>query len=196
MLKSPHVNKHVLLQGAFPTILGILPYSGIKFYTYQKLKRTWADAQAATAPSPALSPHAVQNPSAPKPPLLYTLVFGGCAGLVAQTLTYPLDIIRRRMQVSGLASTGAPRGVHGGVEFGARSSALGRAAELDSKNLWRGGGVRGGMFGTARGIIQQHGWLGLFRGVHINYIKVTPATAVGFTVYDQMKTFLGLENHL
>lgn len=28
---------------------------------------------------------------------------------------------------------------------------------------------------------------GLFRGVSINYIKAVPSTAIGFTVYDQLK---------
>jgi Mitochondrial carrier protein len=65
------------------------------------------------------------------------------------------------------------------------------------------GGVAGGFEGasasmaaTVHAIILQHGWRGLFRGVYLNYIKVTPATAVGFTVYDYMKELLGLENHL
>lgn len=96
------------LQGCIPTLLGILPYAGIKFYTYQSLKRFWADHQA-HPPLPHSSldsslgshPATVAAPSTqpPRPPLYVSLAFGGCAGLVAQTLTYPLDIVRRRMQV-------------------------------------------------------------------------------------------------
>lgn len=38
--------------------------------------------------------------SADKPPILMRLTFGGIAGVVAQTFTYPLDVVRRSMQVS------------------------------------------------------------------------------------------------
>jgi hypothetical protein len=35
---------------------------------------------------------------------------------------------------------------------------------------------------------------GLFRGLSINYLKVVPSTAIGFTVYDWMKAYLGLSH--
>lgn len=72
-----------------------------------------------------------------------------------------------------------------------------RFSFLQVSNLQAGAeGASATMLETARAIVQKHGWRGVFRGVSINYIKVTPATAVGFTVYDQMKVLLGLENHL
>jgi Mitochondrial carrier protein len=81
-----------LYQGMRPTLIGILPYSGIKFYTYQYLKRRWRDA----AP-----------PTGAALPIHVTLMSGGAAGLLAQTLTYPLDVVRRRMQVSGARTQAA-----------------------------------------------------------------------------------------
>jgi hypothetical protein len=33
---------------------------------------------------------------------------------------------------------------------------------------------------------------GMFRGLSINYLKVVPSTAIGFTVYDYLKAYLGL----
>jgi solute carrier family 25 protein 16 len=37
---------------------------------------------------------------------------------------------------------------------------------------------------------------GLFRGLSLNYIKVVPSTAIGFTIYDAMKQYLGLPQNL
>jgi len=33
------------------------------------------------------------------------------------------------------------------------------------------------------------------RGVSLNYIKAMPSTAIGFTVYDVLKTYLGVQGH-
>lgn len=34
------------------------------------------------------------------------LVCGGLAGTISQTLTYPFDVLRRKMQVAGLSTLG------------------------------------------------------------------------------------------
>lgn len=79
-----------LYRGITPTLVGIIPYSGIKFFVYQGLKRAYVryvdmrtDVQTGKRTLPV---HAM-------------LLCGGAAGVVAQTATYPLDVVRRRMQV-------------------------------------------------------------------------------------------------
>ncbi|KAF7147173.1 hypothetical protein RHSIM_Rhsim03G0234000 [Rhododendron simsii] len=39
-------------------------------------------------------------------------------------------------------------------------------------------------------IVHSQGWRQLFSGLSINYLKVVPSVAIGFTVYDVMKSFL------
>ncbi|XP_022861222.1 mitochondrial carrier protein CoAc2-like [Olea europaea var. sylvestris] len=39
-------------------------------------------------------------------------------------------------------------------------------------------------------IVRREGWKQLFSGLSINYLKVVPSVAIGFTVYDVMKSFL------
>lgn len=62
-----------------PTLTGILPYAGLKFYMYEKLK--------------------MHVPEEHQKSILMRLSCGALAGLFGQTLTYPLDVVKRQMQV-------------------------------------------------------------------------------------------------
>ncbi|KAJ0030165.1 hypothetical protein Pint_12979 [Pistacia integerrima] len=39
-------------------------------------------------------------------------------------------------------------------------------------------------------IARNQGWKQLFAGLSINYIKIVPSVAIGFTAYDMMKVWL------
>ncbi|KAI5064900.1 hypothetical protein GOP47_0019595 [Adiantum capillus-veneris] len=69
-----------LYRGVGPTLYGMLPYAGLKFYLYEKLKSSLPTSE-------------LQNSIVSK------LVCGALAGLVGQTIIYPLDVVRRQMQV-------------------------------------------------------------------------------------------------
>ncbi len=92
-------------RGFSPTLLGMLPYAGMSFLTHDTcgdLLRHPAVAQWTTLP-----PAAGAKPG--KPPALRSwaeLLAGGVAGLVSQTASYPLEVIRRRMQVGGAVGDG------------------------------------------------------------------------------------------
>ena len=45
-------------------------------------------------------------------------------------------------------------------------------------------------------IVKQRGLKALFSGLSINYLKVVPSTAIGFTVYDAAKHYLDLPQNL
>lgn len=80
---------HALYNGFLPTILGIIPYAGISFFIYETLKSWHYDK------------YGKGNMSA-----IDRLMFGAMSGLCGQSMTYPLDIVRRRMQTDGLGGSG------------------------------------------------------------------------------------------
>ncbi|KAJ9168209.1 hypothetical protein P3X46_019762 [Hevea brasiliensis] len=129
-----------LYRGVGPTLIGILPYAGLKFYIYEELKR--------------------HVPEEHQKSIMMRLSCGALAGLFGQTFTYPLDVVRRQMQVENLQPS-----IQGHVRY--RST-------LDGLST----------------IVRNQGWRQLFAGLSINYIKIVPSVAIGFTAYDMMKIWL------
>lgn len=96
-------------RGFTPTLWGMIPYAGASFLTH--------DAAGDLMRLPALAPYTVlplsertQKQLAPNKPAPLRawaeLTTGAAAGFVSQTLSYPLEVIRRRMQVGGVVGDG------------------------------------------------------------------------------------------
>jgi len=96
-------------RGFTPTLWGMIPYAGASFLTH--------DAAGDLMRLPFLAPYTIlpmsqrsQRQLAPgKPAPLRAwaeLSTGALAGFVSQTLSYPLEVIRRRMQVGGVVGDG------------------------------------------------------------------------------------------
>lgn len=126
-----------LYRGVGPTLVGILPYAGLKFYIYEELKSHVPEEQQKS--------------------IVMRLSCGALAGLLGQTVTYPLDVVRRQMQVETL-----------------------QQGDARYRNTWEG----------LTTIARNQGWKQLFAGLSINYIKIVPSVAIGFTAYDMMKAWL------
>ncbi|XP_061192916.1 mitochondrial coenzyme A transporter SLC25A42-like [Saccostrea echinata] len=77
-----------LYRGFTPTVLGSIPYSGASFFTYETLKKWHAGYRDGRDPNP-----------------IERMSFGAVAGLIGQSASYPLDIVRRRMQTAGVTGT-------------------------------------------------------------------------------------------
>jgi len=89
---NPYFNKYPILKfyrGFSATIIGMIPYAGVSFLS-------WGYLRAHFLPPP--------NDSNPKPTPAADLTIGAVSGAVAQTASYPFEVIRRRMQVGGTTS--------------------------------------------------------------------------------------------
>jgi solute carrier family 25 protein 42 len=193
-------------RGMAPTLLGILPYAGISFATYGTLKQMSRERAKNQHHSSSSSSSSIEPSIEPsfEPSTLERLLYGGIAGLAGQSSTYPLDIVRRRMQTEGFTPfhahvTSATRTVSGTVSSSSSSTVT--TKDTSQRNPVSSNGQRifgvlrrseGGMVDTLQRIYYREGKRGLFKGLSMNVIKGPIAVGVSFTTYDFLKRLLDI----
>lgn len=103
------------------------------------------------------------------PPLGALVFVGACAAGLSQIITYPLLLVRTRMQVSNLELT---------------KNVLAHS-QLFPQSV--------GMIATFRHIFKREGFRGLFRGVFINAVKVVPTATLSLIGYEAGKRSFGIK---
>ncbi|CAI1770709.1 hypothetical protein SEUBUCD646_0P02910 [Saccharomyces eubayanus] len=88
-----------LYRGVWPTSLGVVPYVALNFAVYEQLREIGIDSSDSRPPWKSN---------------LCKLTMGAVSGGVAQTMTYPFDLLRRRFQVLAM----------GGNELGFKYSSV------------------------------------------------------------------------
>ncbi|TKY86060.1 hypothetical protein EX895_004885 [Sporisorium graminicola] len=131
-----------LYRGCVPTSVGVAPYVALNFYFYEAARKRIS--RDGTEPSP-----------------LMKLACGALAGSISQTLTYPLDVLRRRMQVAGMKDSQEKLG-------------------YKDRNA----------INAIQNIIKAEGVTGLYRGLLPNLLKVAPSIGTSFLTYEAVKGFL------
>lgn len=144
--------------------MGIVPYAGVSFFTYDTLKHVAGEFYARKQHAEDVAVAAAAGTAAPGAaaatapvPVAVRLICGALAGAAAQTASYPLDVVRRRMQLSGMSST-LPL----------------------YRNTWH----------ALQQIVRTEGVRRLYIGLSINYIKVAPAHSLSFVTYEYCKQWL------
>lgn len=77
-----------LYRGIIPTVAGVAPYVGLNFMVYESVRSYFTD------------------PGEKNPVWYMKLAAGAISGAVAQTCTYPFDVLRRRFQVNSMQGMG------------------------------------------------------------------------------------------
>ncbi|KOS48313.1 hypothetical protein ACN38_g716 [Penicillium nordicum] len=86
-----------LYRGIAPTMLGILPYAGTSFLTHDQVRDLLL--------SSTFAPYTLEATSSTRLTAVAQLSCGAVAGIVAQTISYPIDVLRRRIQVASVVGT-------------------------------------------------------------------------------------------
>ncbi|KAL6564157.1 Nicotinamide adenine dinucleotide transporter 1, chloroplastic [Orobanche minor] len=115
---------------------------------------------------------------------------GAAAGVIAATFVCPLDVIKTRLQVHGLpqltsANIKAALGLRDDVD----------ALSDESMTTMLVYNCAGSVIaGSLEQIFQKEGLRGMYRGLAPTALALLPNWAVYFTIYDQLKFFLGADD--
>jgi hypothetical protein len=90
------------------------------------------------------------------------MIVGGVAGLVAQTVTYPFEVTRRRMQTNGLVSANLTKELLGGSRSSSSSTTTTAAAAETTVTI---NARRTTMRDTIKYLYKEQGERGFFKGV-------------------------------
>ncbi|KAG8530834.1 mitochondrial thiamine pyrophosphate transporter [Bacidia gigantensis] len=118
----------------------IVPYMGLFFSIYEVLRPPLADLSLPFGSGDATA--------------------GVTASMLAKTGVFPLDLIRKRLQVQGPS----------------RSRYVGGKIPAYGKGVWK----------IARVIVRREGWRGLYRGLGVGLLKSAPASAITMWTYERV----------
>lgn len=137
LLTYRHEGFRALFRGLLPTVLQVAPHTGIQFMIYRLLDEVMLGVN-------------VDGWSR-------SLVCGGAAGLVAKTVVYPFDLMRKRLQIQGMLR---------------REGMFGREFICD------------GLIDCARQVIEKEGAKSMFKGLNASLLKAVVASALHFGSYE------------
>lgn len=102
-----------LYRGLAATAFGVAPYVGINFAAYEALRGVLTPPGKSSVPRKLLCGALAGERFHFN---LFGFVLTQYSGSISQTLTYPVDVIRRKMQVSGMASGSYGPRYTGGID--------------------------------------------------------------------------------
>lgn len=132
----------VFYKGLAPTVIAIFPYAGLQFSCYRSLKHAY---------DWVIPPDGKQTGN------LKNLLCGCGSGVISKTLTYPLDLFKKRLQVGG---------------FEHARSAFGQVRSYR------------GLLHLTRQVLQDEGTQGLFKGLSPSLLKAALSTGFMFFWYE------------
>ncbi|GLU05936.1 hypothetical protein SLE2022_230090 [Rubroshorea leprosula] len=147
-------------KGWLPSVIGVVPYVGLNFAVYESLKDWLIKSK----------PYGLVDSS--ELSVTTKLACGAAAGTVGQTVAYPLDVIRRRMQMVGWKDA---------------------ASVVTGDGKTKAPIEYTGMVDAFRKTVRHEGIGALYKGLVPNSVKVVPSIAIAFVTYELVKDILQVE---
>jgi solute carrier family 25 phosphate transporter 23/24/25/41 len=164
-------------RGFLPAIIAMTPNGAVYYTVYDRLKarrikqieaQRERDRVASGKPKPRVDRDQGKTPTGNKPRVEqhYMMLFGAIAGAAAEFSTYPLEVVRRRMQLQG--GPGSVSQVFGVDAF---------------KRMTM----------TLSVILKRKGIAGLYVGAVPSVMQVLPSAALGYYSYEMFKILVGVD---
>jgi uncharacterized integral membrane protein len=119
-------------------------------------------------------------------PALYTLLYGAIAGAASEAIVYPLEVLRRQMQLQGMA--GAAAAVASRASHGGRLATMGAGAAQLRPNV-----ALGRVAAAFWAIWAAEGPRGFYSGIVPNMLQVLPSAALSYYTYEAVKKMLDVK---
>jgi len=149
-----------LYKGCIPGIMSIAPGSAVFYGVYGMLKQAHINHERSE------KGELYQGPGGLELPVLHSLFYGAIAGMAAEAVVYPLEVIRRQVQLQ--MSSGTIQLTNGAV----------MQSSLQS-------------FSSAcNTIVRTQGPGGFYAGCLLNTVQVLPSAALSYFAYEAFKAFL------
>jgi solute carrier family 25 thiamine pyrophosphate transporter 19 len=191
-----------------PALIQVVPYMGVMFASYDTLKRVaqWGKRKSGintTATTEQDSSKDLSSKSVSHILLgLEDLICGGLSGVISKTCVYPLDIVRKRLQIQGSEQqkltakiyspslSSSPSSSSAAAAVSPTSSSIPASSTSFSNikpspirlptSVWR----------CILFISKTEGFLSLYKGLAPGLIKAAPSSATTFLVFSQAGTFV------
>lgn len=168
-----------------PALIQVIPYMGIMFGSYDTLKHltAWMKHKAnivsySSSSSSSKSPLTTSSSEGPTKSMgqillgLEDLLCGALSGVISKTGVYPLDMVRKRLQIQGSEQQKINASV-----FSPQSA---KAVEAVPTTVWK----------CMVHIVRREGYLALYKGLLPGLLKAAPASATTFLVFSQAGAFV------
>ncbi|KAF9376170.1 mitochondrial thiamine pyrophosphate transporter [Podila verticillata] len=172
-------------RGMSPALIQVIPYMGIMFGSYDTLKQlaSWLKTKATNDASFSSSNSSPQKSLSHVLLGLEDMFCGAMSGVISKTGVYPLDMVRKRLQIQGSDQQKANASILSS-QLGGSGSGVARAAstsvEAVPTTVWK----------TMVHIVRQEGYLALYKGLLPGVLKAAPASAVTFLIFSQTGALL------
>jgi solute carrier family 25 folate transporter 32 len=178
-----------LYKGSIPALM-LVSHGAVQFMVYERLKSETASMSFSSSTFGSAN----------------YIVLGGVSKIIASVTTYPIQVIKTRLQQRQLVTTAAEGNTHERPQTPGSSEAAAKSRETANsttkKATWSGGkGLIVGTRAQYRGVVDcvrktwvNEGIYGFFKGCLPNAIRVAPGAGITFFTYETVADALRLRS--